>query len=300
MKRVSIVWVCRCILLSAIFSMAGCASLRNGGAQESLPVIPADRKAIDQKLDVDGLMSTLLESPLLAETRNKFIRARLVAIDIRYFEFITNLQSDRQTADAGVQLAQIALGVAGVATSGTRTKSNLAAAAATLAGVKAVIDKEYYFDKTVPALVAIMNAKRLGVLKEIRRSMTLDPDTYGAQDVIAHLDQYARVGHLAEAVTAVEVLAKAQEIAFEAEIRTIAPASAENIDLTGKLNLLLAKLKTPDVAKTHQAKISKVIELLGGTPDPKHSYDESFSAMRKAFRVAGSEQLQAAFDYLSK
>ena len=211
MNRIATSWLQRSLIIAALSTMVGCASLRNGGTPESLPTRGEDRASVDKVLQEAGKLERLFESGLDAAKRNQFIRARLIAIDSRYYDFVTSLRVERQATDAGVQLAQIALGVAGVATAATRTKTNLAAAAATVAGVKAVVDKEYYFDKSVPGLVAIMNAKRLGVLTSIRRSMIDGADIYGPQDVIADLDRYERMGQLAEAVAAVEVYAKEEE-----------------------------------------------------------------------------------------
>ena len=294
MNRIATSWFQRSLIIAALSTMVGCASLRNGGTPESLPTRGEDRASVDKVLQDAGKLEKLFESGLDATKRNQFIRARFIAIDSRFYDFVTSLRVERQATDAGVQLAQIALGVAGVATAATRTKTNLAAAAATLAGVKAVVDKEYYFDKSVPGLVAIMNAKRLGVLTSIRRSMIDGTDVYGPQDVIADLDRYERMGQLAEAVAAVEVYAKEEEKQNLADIRTIEPVTDAQVDVKRGVNDSISKLAQADAAGKNRVKLDAVVLALGGKSDRNRSYKETFDAAYDALRRATVKQIEAA------
>ena len=114
------------------FMLAGCATIRNGGAPASLSISSADIVASDKHLFENGVLSKLLSASATIADRNVFINARLLAINMNYNVFASSLGVERQNADAVTQVAQIALGVAGVATAATRTK-----------GIKAIVDKEY-------------------------------------------------------------------------------------------------------------------------------------------------------------
>lgn len=303
MSQIALHWMQRVVIAATLGSLLGCASLRNGGTPESLPRRAQDRVAVDGVLNEAGNLDQLLVAQLDAPKRNEFIRARLLSIDARYFDFVTNLRVERQAADAGVQLAQIALGVVGVSTSATRTKTNLAAAAATLAGVKAVVDKEYYFDKSVPGLVAIMNAKRLAVLTSIRRSMILAVESYGPQDVLADLDRYERMGQLGEAVAAVEVFAKELESVNLQTVKTIGPVTDAEVEVTRKVNLALGRLETLeklDADGKNRAKLEAAIVALGGKPDLSRSYKKAALDAGEAFQTATPKQISAALIELEK
>jgi hypothetical protein len=282
----------RASLLALISLMFGCASLRNGGVPESLPTVQADRHAVDEALNDAGAIGSLLRSGATETQRNSFIQSRLLALDLRYYEFVTRLRYERQAADAALQLTQIGLGVAGVATSAPRTKTNLAATAAALVGVKAVVDKEYYFDKTVPALVAMMNAKRSAVLAKIKESMGRLIAQYGASEVLADLDKYERSGQLAEAVAAVEVLAKAEEEASEIQIRGLQPVTEQDADEKRALNARIAALKPANEANSE--KLKKALIALGGTVVSGQTHDQLFAAVWTAFGKSNKTQIAAA------
>lgn len=300
MNRIATSWLMRSLIIASLSTMVGCASLRNGGTPESLPTRGDDRASVDKVLQDAGKLEKLFASGLDVAKRNQFIRARLIAIDSRFYDFVTSLRVERQAADAGVQLAQIALGVAGVATAAIRTKTNLAAAAATLAGAKAVVDKEYYFDKSVPGLVAIMNAKRLGVLTSIRRSMIDDTDIYGPQDVISDLDRYERMGQLAEAVAAVEVYAKDEEKQNLADIRTIPPVTDAQVEDKRGVNISINKLAQAGATSQNRAKLDAALLALGGKSDRGQSDKAAFDAAYDALRRATVKQVEAAAAELAK
>ncbi|MBW2741290.1 MAG: hypothetical protein JRE64_21160 [Deltaproteobacteria bacterium] len=61
----------------------------------------------------------------------------------------------------------LGLNIAGVSFFDAVTKTVLAGLAAGVTGSKQVIDKNYYFEKTIPALVGQMNAERKKALVPI-------------------------------------------------------------------------------------------------------------------------------------
>ena len=277
----------------AVSMLFGCATIQNGGAPAPLSITGSDLIAADKNLAVDGDLAKVLKREVTTTERNAFINARLVSLDINYQSFVNSLSVERQNGDAAVQVAQIALGVAGVSTAAARVKTNLAAATAALAGVKAIVDKEYYFNKSVPALLAMMNAQRLAVLQKIKTSMNEPADQYDARAVMDDLSAYQRAGTLIGAISAVETLANALEEKNSGEVRGLVPYTSAQVDEKRELNVALAALRVPANEAAARVSLDIVGKVFGVVPDPKLAYDKAFAAVWRAFRAAPPSKLPA-------
>src|SRR5262249_53200582 len=131
------------------------------------PERPFSAKAVTDKLTAaESEIDTFL-SATDAAGRNAFMRKMLALIDIRFSEFVGQLDAQKKDADAGTALATAGLSIAGTLVGSENAKTNLAAATAFLTGGKETIDKTYFYEKSVPALVAAMNAARNEVRLQI-------------------------------------------------------------------------------------------------------------------------------------
>lgn len=272
--------------------LVGCATIQNGGAPAPLSNSSADLVAADKHLAATGDLTKVLDSAVTTTDRNRFINARLISLDINYHAFVNNLSVERQNADAAVQVAQIAMGVAGVSTAAARTKTNLAAAAAALTGVKAIVDKEYYFNKSVPALLAMMNAQRSAVLKKIKTSMNDLVEQYDARAAMDDLAAYQRAGTLIGAISAVETIANALEEKKAGEVRQLMAFKPADVDEKRLLNPKLAALRMPSDVAAARIKLDAVGAVFGIVPDAKLSYDDAFAAVWQGFRDASPDKLR--------
>jgi hypothetical protein len=70
------------------------------------------------------------------------------------------LNSTSNTINIGADVTAIALGAVGAVISSSTAKSALAAASAGVVGAQGAINKDLYFQKTIPALMAQMQANR--------------------------------------------------------------------------------------------------------------------------------------------
>ena len=269
----------------------GCATIQNGGAPAPLSISGADLVVADKHLAATGDLAKVLDITLTTADRNRFINARLLSLDINYYSFVGSLSVERQNSDAAVQVAQIALGVAGVSTAAARTKTNLAAATAALTGVKAIVDKEYYFNKSVPALLAMMNAQRSAVLQKIKTSMNESVEQYDARAVMDDLSAYQRAGTLIGAISAVETLANALEEKKSGEVRQLVAYTPVEVDEKRTLNVALAALRAPTDVAVARVKLDAVGAAFGVLPDPKLSYSDAFAVVWDAFRLAPPSKL---------
>src|ERR1041385_2381654 len=102
-------------------------------------------------------------APPAAKTniRNEIIFARMRAYDITFADFEKRLYGDGNAVTLGSDLAGLILAGLTATTGNAATKSVLGAASAGVIGAKAAIDKDLYYQKTIPALLAQMEADRL-------------------------------------------------------------------------------------------------------------------------------------------
>ena len=277
----------------AVSMLFGCATIQNGGAPAPLSITGRDLIAAGENLADEGDLAIVLKRDVTTADRNAFINARLVSLDINYYSFVSSLSVERQNADAAVQVAQIALGVAGISTAAARVKTNLAAATAALTGVKAIVDKEYYFNKSIPALLAMMNAQRFAVLQKIKTSMNDSADQYDARAVMDDLSAYQRAGTLIGAISAVETLANALEEQKSGEVRQLVAYTAPQVDEKRELNVALAALRVPANEAAARVSLDTVGKVFGVVPDPKLAYDKAFATVWRAFRSARPSKLPA-------
>src|SRR5690349_8825825 len=107
-----------------------------------------------------------------AADRNRVISGRLVMINLEYLKWVRTMTADKQLLDSASDILVLSLSLASTAAGGATAKTVLSAIAAGVAGSKTAVDKYYYYEKTLPALVAAMNAERKSVLTNILVGMS--------------------------------------------------------------------------------------------------------------------------------
>src|SRR6185436_14302547 len=106
------------------------------------------------------------------------VRARVFAIDVNYHDFERSLSSEQKMFAVGSDLVVLGLAGAGTLAKSTRTKTRLAAFSAGVLGARESIDKEIYYNKTLPAIVAQMQASRRTVYANIVAGLARNDDDY--------------------------------------------------------------------------------------------------------------------------
>lgn len=192
-------FACSLALLVFAAAIQGCADNVRGGPSTTLHVTSDGHAGLSTGTQAVAPGDDFVEVGS-KDDRDKRIVKALIVIDERYESFVQDLNHDRTLLDAGSGIAAVALGVAGTLTSATQAKTNLAAGAALLAGSTAVIDKTVFYEKTVTALVAAMDAGRSEVLVRIRAGMAQELNVYRPSDAWRDLLGYERAGTLLGAV----------------------------------------------------------------------------------------------------
>jgi hypothetical protein len=135
--------------------------------------------------------------------RNEIVLARMRTYDIAFSDFERRLYGDGNEVTLGGDLVGLVLAGLTATTGNAATKSALGAASAGVIGAKAAIDKDLYYQKTIPALLAQMEADRLSALLPITAGLKLSDADYPLIQAYIDLDAYKNAGSIPAAINAV-------------------------------------------------------------------------------------------------
>jgi len=274
----------KCLLLICLGSLGACASF----SAMPRPVVPtAEAVAIAPQYRVDEALRRY-HSPLASDRggmdprqwRDQVIGIYLDATEARYQEFRIGLSQEMRGANFGIDIGVIALSAVGTLASGG-TANALAAATGGLTGARASLAKELYFERTLPALIAAMDAARDEILTGIYQNL-LKPETeYSLERAFADFRALERAASLDQAVQRVTVQAATdaaeQHQAFQnvqTVVRTIPATSRpeisrirDNINALVNANndsafgLVMARLGLPRTGSLQQQSTAALINI---------------------------------------
>jgi hypothetical protein len=138
-----------------------------------------------------------------AQIRNEIIFARMRAYDITFADFEKRLYGDGNAVTLGSDLIGLVLGGLTATIGGAGTKAALGAASAGVIGANTAINKDLYYQKTIPALLAQMEADRLLAKSPIIAGMKLPDADYPLIQAYIDLDAYKNSGSIPAAINAV-------------------------------------------------------------------------------------------------
>jgi hypothetical protein len=290
-------------MLAAALLLAGCKTLGNGGAPEPAFDIDADLKALSEQFSASTSVSNYYVQAAAGNAvaaRNRFITGRLVQVDLHYIQFIRSLTTDKQRLETATDLATMTLNIAGTLTGGERAKANLAAAAAILGGTRTTIDKQYFFEKSMDALVGTMNAKRKAVLVGILQGLaTKSVDEYPFELALTQLNEYYMAGTLNGAIQFINVQSAEQEKASDIEIKNIPRLTETTHAVNDQIKALTDALAnaTPENARQALAALGEDTSKLG--TDRLQLATALKGKIREINRKNTLEEKQAAADGLT-
>jgi hypothetical protein len=186
-----------CMLLAV-----GCAPIRG------YPDDPENTQVTLNRLQpyFDGTMDVeYFRAPESQRTplRDAIVYSRIRAYDIAFSDFERKLYGDANEVTLGSDLIALALAGLTATTGSASTKAALGAATAGVIGAKAAIDKDLYYQKTVPALLAQMEAARLNALLPITNGLRLPDAGYPLHRAYIDLQIYKEAGSIPAAINAI-------------------------------------------------------------------------------------------------
>lgn len=135
--------------------------------------------------------------------RDEVVNGRLRAIDLEFEIFQKEINTERNLSQIGTDWAVLGLSGAGTIAGGATTKAILAAISGGLTGAKLSFDKTLYYEKTMPVLLAQMEASRARQLVNIWIGLQQDPLQYPLTQALVDVDNYYKVGTLPGAIIAI-------------------------------------------------------------------------------------------------
>lgn len=197
--------------------------------------------------------------------RDMIITIYMGGMDRKYRSFRASISEESKGSN--VLLEGVVLGAAGGASvAGQATANALAVVAAGATGVKGVLNKELYYEKTLPAILAAMDGSRLTVKSRILNKISeFDEKDYPLEAALAELDEYEGAATFERAVQQVTVdsavgLKAAQD---KLDVAYVAGVPTENA------RQLMAKIKAKIVTwatKPDLAQLKLAFSVSGANP----------------------------------
>lgn len=223
--------------------LTACASL--GGAPEPVVGVAssvnlAGRYPIDialrafhddaEVIEVSGERADLRNGLTPQQYRDMVVSVYLGAVDSRYFEFRTALSHERRELGTGFDFAILGL-TTGAAVARDSIVNSLSAAASVMTGTRSSLDRNLYFDQTLPGLLAAMEAARLRVLTRITRNLTKTHLEYPLESAFADLRAYEMAASLDGAIGEITAEAADDRAIAQREYNTAVRACRATEDL---------------------------------------------------------------------
>jgi hypothetical protein len=263
MKR-SIVTALACLSL-----LPGCASIDSAPR----PVFSAKdtQQIIKARYGIETLSNALYASDgilkdvsLRNQIRNRAVSTYLLAIDANYFDFRRSLSRSMKLTNIGYDFT--ILGLTGVGSVWKEASRYVSAAATGLAGGRASVNRELYFEKTLPALVAFMETRRLQVRTEILRRLAEDEDHYTLQDAMADINRYQEAASLDGAIQQISAsAASAQQVAEVDFSRAVTLCRAENTIPARRKAMMRSLLGGPGILPADAPRFVRALTASGVT-----------------------------------
>jgi hypothetical protein len=232
------------MLLGTTLGLTGCTNLLHGNPPRYVNTTDAVSSIAFTSTEVKSLVEASDDT-----ARNKIMNRAVAVIDLYFFDFARQLSANRQDGNALAEGSILGLNVAGTLTKGLTAKTNLAAAGALIAGGSGIIDKNYFYEKTVPALVSMMEAGRIAKLSKIQEAQNLDIAAYNGSRALADLEEYFAAGTVSQAIAL--VVAKSEDTKQEALINKLQPIGADQ--KVRRKSIAAAISKMTDITKGNAA-----------------------------------------------
>jgi hypothetical protein len=212
--------------------------------------------------------------------RNNIVTARIFAIDANFHKFVRELTTEQNLSNVGIDWAAIGLASAGAVVGSLQTKAILATISAGLLGAKASFDKEVFYNKTIPALITLMEAQRKIVLAQIYVGLKKAPGDYTLFQALADLDSYYNAGTINGAIVGLTTTAGISSQDGNEQIAAVLSGNFSFDDSGQKLR----KFWKPDgtINSENQDKLRKWMRANGVDPGSINFFilDEEFAAKR--------------------
>ncbi len=222
------------MLLVAVALLTGCTTFTEPFAPPQSFDTDADIKALETKFGTASSITGYYDGAKNKDTRNKFISGRLALINLHYILFIREFAADKAQLDTALDIMQLGVDLTITVVGGESVKALLGAASAGITGTRVSINKNFFFEETVPALITAMNAARKEALFPILRGIEADLTGYTFATALSDLQAYYFAGTFLGGLQAIQKDAGAKEAAVDLDIEKFRITKFQPDTTTGK------------------------------------------------------------------
>jgi hypothetical protein len=207
------------LVIAVAFLTSACAAL--GGYPNNPTTTKDEMKALSAYFDPAEILQykTMPAGAARQAFRDEVVYGRLAAYDIEFSQFQQDINAERGLTDTTGDLTTLTLTALGATGLEAGTKTALSAAATAVNGGKASVDKNIFYDQTLPVLFAQMAANRATIRYTIEKGLSVPPPSgdasYPLTAALVDLAAYRDAGSIPGAITGVAVAAGAQKAHFQ-------------------------------------------------------------------------------------
>jgi hypothetical protein len=213
------------LLVAAVFGLltSGCAVVQ-GFPERSLD-LKAERAVLGDYLKPQVITNYLSPSDTARgglsrrAYRDLVIEARIRDADLRFAAFERSLYSDGIGFGIGTDWMALAANAYGALSN--NSAQSMAVMATAVTGAKGAVDKNAFYDKALPVLMAQMVAQRKAALVALRTGQNQPDSQYSLMRALGDLEDYERAGSIPGALNAISANAGADDLAATEELKTI-------------------------------------------------------------------------------
>ena len=193
------------LIVALAQSAVACSSV--SGYPDNPTNVASDLTALNAYFDPKEIIaySAIPISPAREAKRNEIIYGRMAAYDIEFAKFQQDINAERGLTDTVGDLTTLTLTALGATLASSATKTAVSAAATAVNGGKASIDKNVFYDKTLPVLFSQMDANRTTIRLAIETGMVQGDVKYPLTKGLADLTAYRDAGSIPGAVSAISI-----------------------------------------------------------------------------------------------
>ena len=155
------------------------------------------------------------------EYRNKVVHGRLLALDLQFSLFKKAIYKQGVSSNLSLDILGVAVGAAGAVVTGADASRILSALSGGISGTGTAINKNLYYERTLPALIALMEANREKIRAQILEGLNHSVVAYPLGFALADLEQYFQAGSIPGAVAAVTAVAGETKSKSEKKIEIV-------------------------------------------------------------------------------
>jgi len=253
------------LLLLALVA-TGCATGQRPGfprqSYDEAKTIKRLEASFQEDVIIDGYYRSGTTAEQRQALRDKLIDGRVALMDLNYQQFVASMSFHRQSIDTAGEFAELGANLATTIVGGAAAKTALGAVSAGISGAKLSVDKNFFYEKTIPVLVSAMEAQRKTVLVDLLTGRAKDDHEYSLAQAISDLNRYYFAGTFLGGLQSIQADAGAKQ--KDAEQWVV--AYAYNEDPAAKSIKAFLFPKGPKDPKSENVALLKKWFQTGGVP----------------------------------